>query len=450
MKFSRFGFVAALALALCGQQALAADAPPKMDPKVHEQSKKDAPGLMQQTGVECAVSDAYLLGQGEDKANGKTTKVNYYEVACGDGLGYIMKAPIGGTPSAAADCLSLKTSTEKAIAAGQKPGVSCSMLPGNADPKQSLAPLLAKANVPCPSIQAANWNGSSPQDKINVYEVACGDGVGYVIQAPMPGSTKTLTAYDCIKGVECALTPADKITARIAKLAALANKPNCQLSQARWVGASPTTGDDFYEVGCQGGADGYMFETTKAGAFKATITCVQAIQIAGGCTFTNVNAGQTSDLPTYQKLATQIKDPCKVTKYLSYGAESGGQREVVELACSDAVAGGFALVPTGAGQTGEYFNCIRAEARGLVCHLTPKEATYTKIANQIAARGKTTCQVNGGRDIGRDEKGNDYVEVTCSGAPGLVLTYSRLPEETLISALPCAQAPIANACKLQK
>ena len=450
MTLIRLGFVAAMAIALCGQQALAADAPPKMDPKIHDQSMKDAPALVQSTGLDCQVSDAYLLGMNEEKVNGKTAKSSFYEVACGKNLGYIIKSVAGGDATPVADCLALRNAADKALAAKQKVGTYCSMLPSNQDPKQGLLPVLAKANAPCDSITAASWNGQSQADKISVYEAACSNGVGYYIEDPMPGSAKKLNVVDCAKGVNCTLITKDQVAQHIIKISAAANKTDCQANQARYVGSSEQSGEDFYEIGCSGGAQGYMFSTDKAGKFKAVIPCVQATRLGGGCTFTNVSAGSTADLGTYQNLAKQVKDPCTVTKYQSYGAEQSGGREIVELACSTVTDGGFAMVPTGAGQTGEYFNCIRAEGRGLTCHLTPKEATYSKISTEIAARGKTTCQVNNGRPIGKDTNGSDYVEVTCASGPGLVLTYSKLPEETLTSALPCAQAPIANACKLSK
>jgi hypothetical protein len=79
------------------------------------------------------------------------------------------------------------------------------------------------------------------------------------------------------------------------------------------------------------------------------------------------------------------------------------------------------------------------------------EVTYAKISQQIAARGKTTCKVSNGRDIGKDDKGVEYVDVACSAGdpqPELVLQYSKLPQETLAQATNCAQAPIANACTL--
>lgn len=457
MKLLRIGFVAALALALHGQ-ALAATAPaapaaPKIDAKQRDTGMKEAPGVLQSAGVDCTVSDAYLMGQGDATVDGKKVKTSIYEAACGPGLGYIMIATPGGAPQTF-DCLTMKDAADKAVAAKQKPGPTC-VLPANADPKQGLAPLLAKAGVTCSPVTAAHWMGSSPTDKLTLYEASCADGRGYVITEPMAGSTKKLEATDCIKagssvGVECTVVSKEQIEQAVIKASTGANKPACKPNKGRWVVTDPATGNDYYEVGCADGATGFMFRTGAKGDFQQTIECVQATRIAGGCTLSQADAGQTAEVDTYNKLAKQIGADCNVTKYLSYGTEAGGPREVVELACGNHPDGMYAMVPTGAGQTGEYFNCVRATDRGLTCHLSPMQATYAKISTQIAARGKTTCQVDGGRGIGKDTKGSDYIEVTCANGPGLVLEYSKLPQETLVSALPCAQAPIADACKIQK
>jgi len=457
MRFLRLGFIAAMAIALCGQQALAADAPkPKMDPKVHEQSKTDAPPLVQAAGLKCDVTDAYLLGTQDQKVNGKTLKSSFYEIACGQGgLGYIFISPPTGDPQFF-DCLSLQMAADKAIADKQKPGNTCGMLPANADPKTGLMPWLTQSGVNCGSVSKAVWLGASPAEKIAVFEASCANGGGYLIIAPQPGATKALDVQPCAKaellGVKCQLTTQEEVSKQIAALAGPANQPNCTPAKGRWVVNDPANGNDFYEIGCSDGKNAYMMRTDSKGGFKEAIPCVRATRIAGGCTFMDVNTGSTADTATYTKLAKQIGyDACSsVQKYQSYGAENGGPREIVELSCG-ATEGSYALVPTGAGQTGEYFNCVRATGRGLSCHLTPMDATYAKISQQIAARGKTTCKVTNGRDIGKDDKGVEYVDVACSAGdpqPELVLQYSKLPQETLAQATACAQAPIANACTL--
>ncbi|MDB5458425.1 MAG: hypothetical protein JWO72_166 [Caulobacteraceae bacterium] len=452
MKFLRIGFVAALALALSGQAFAAAPAAPKIDPKMHDQGMKEAPAVLQAAGVDCTVSNAVFMGNGEATVGGKKVKSSIYEAACGGGLGYIVIAT-PGADTQSYDCLTMKEDSDKKVAAKQKAGTTCS-LPENADPKQGLAPLLAKGGANCPQVTAAHWMGASPTDKVSLFEAACSNGSGYVLTTPLPGSTKPLSAVDCIKasgmGVECTLTSKEQLEQGIIKVAAGANKPACMPNKARWVVTDPATNNDYYEVGCADGTSGFMFQTDGKGAFKTVIECVRASRIAGGCTFSQADAGQTAEAATYNKLAKQVGYNCDVAKYQSYGAESGGQREIVELACKDHPEGAFAIVPTGGGQTGEYFNCVRAIGRGLTCHLTPMPATYAMISKEIAARGKTTCDVNNGRGIGKDAKGSEYIEVTCASGPGLVLEYSRLPTETLVSALPCAQAAIADACKLQK
>src|ERR1700761_791751 len=98
MRFLRLGFIAAMAIALCGQQALAANPPatpaaPKMDQKIHDQSVKDAPALVQAAGLKCDVTDAYMIGFNDETVNGKKFKSSFYELACGQGgLGYIFKS----------------------------------------------------------------------------------------------------------------------------------------------------------------------------------------------------------------------------------------------------------------------------------------------------------------------------------------------------------------------
>jgi hypothetical protein len=258
---------------------------------------------------------------------------------------------------------------------------------------------------------------------------------------------------DCMKGkvyagAECTFTTADQISQTIIKASQAAGKTTCQAKAARWVVTDPAKGDEYYEVGCADGKSGYMFVTNAKGAYQQTIDCVRAGEIAGGCTLTSVDLAQSAEAGT--KLATQIGYPCAVSKYHSMGLDKVSGREVVELLCTDRQDSVWAMVPTGAGQTGEYFNCVRATEHGLACKLSPIEATYAKISSQIAARGKTTCQVHDARGLGRTAEGTDFIEVACTGAPGLMLEYSKLPAETLISALPCKDAAgIAGGCKLK-
>jgi len=467
MKFLRLGIIAAMAMALCGQQALAADAPaagpPKMDPKVHADSQRDAPALVQAAGAKCDVTDAYSLGLNDETINGKKFKATFYEIACQQGMGYIFKS-VPGSDATFYDCMSLKviydrqSAAEKAAAAKAKTTNTCGMLPANADPKAGLTPLMVKSGERCGTVTDADALGSNPTDKLTFFEVACSEGQGYVLSFPEPGSTKDVDVIPCYKadniGTTCKLTSKDKISKQIVALDTSNKHPNCMPTKGRWVVTDTSNGNEYYEIGCADGATAYMIRTSAKGEYRESVECTLATRIAGGCQFMNVNTGSTAEVAIYTKLAKQIGyDACpNVVKYQSYGTENKGPREIVELSCGPA-EGAYAFVPTGAGQTGQFLNCVRAAGLGLTCHLTPMEATYAKISQQIAARGKTTCKVMGGRDVGQDDKGVDYVEVLCSpGDPQnqLVLQYSRLPQETLAQATTCALAPIQGACTLAK
>src|SRR3569833_2771601 len=285
MKFLRLGIAAAMAMALCGQLAQAAGVPTKMDQKIHDQSVKDAPALVQASGLKCDVTDAYLLGGGDEKVNGKSYKSSIYEIACGmGGMGYVFKsAP--GTDAVFYDCLSLQTQAaknaaaapapnpkdKKAAAAAESSSTTCGLLPANADPKQGLKAWLTEGGVTCPTLDQGAWLGSSTADKINVYEAKCG-GVGYLMITPMPGSPKKLDVEPCIKsdllGLKCTLTTEAEMDKPVFAAAAQANKPNCMPTKARWVVTDNTTGNDFYEVGCADGKSSFMIRMDSNGAFK--------------------------------------------------------------------------------------------------------------------------------------------------------------------------------------
>ena len=87
MRLLRIGFIAAVAMAF-GGHAMAAD----LNPDQRTQGKKEAPAVVQSIGLQCTVNDAYFMGTSTTKVDGKDVKTNIYEVACGEGLGYLIVA----------------------------------------------------------------------------------------------------------------------------------------------------------------------------------------------------------------------------------------------------------------------------------------------------------------------------------------------------------------------
>jgi hypothetical protein len=129
-----------------------------------------------------------------------------YEIACKDALGWIISTGPDGKPQLN-DCLALDTA---ALAAGKAwpKGMVCS-LPDNAAPVAGLKPLAVKASPAC-TVANGTFLGGGGDPPIRRYEIACKGGKGYIVDAPAPGSTATLSSLSCEEaktaGVTCTLT----------------------------------------------------------------------------------------------------------------------------------------------------------------------------------------------------------------------------------------------------
>ncbi|HEX2585144.1 MAG TPA: hypothetical protein VHL14_08425, partial [Steroidobacteraceae bacterium] len=104
------------------------------------QARTDVEDIIASTGLSCRVRNAELVGVGEMMENGKKVPTRIYEVACVDGVGYILQ-PQGGQQPRIVSCFeaSVLSSSSKA-----KPGSAFScQLPENADIKANAAFLLS-------------------------------------------------------------------------------------------------------------------------------------------------------------------------------------------------------------------------------------------------------------------------------------------------------------------
>ncbi|HVY34293.1 MAG TPA: hypothetical protein VG960_07705 [Caulobacteraceae bacterium] len=453
MKLLRMGLIAAVMMAFAGH-AMAADAP-KIDPAMRAQGMKEAPAVAQAAGVNCTVSDALFVGSGTAKVNGKDIDSKVYEVACKEGLGYFFISPKDSPPEMF-DCLSLKSIADQAAKGGKGGGIgqTCK-LPDNQDPKHGLEPLLVKANVPSCTVANAKYIGSSLSEKISIFEASCTNGHGYLITAPLAGSTHALSANDCAESalfaMKCEFTSDAAIKQQLLALPGSSNPAGCQPSDARWVVTS-VSGDRYYEIACSDGKSGYIFQADIAGKVKQVIPCANAEQLAGGCTLTNISVARTEQAGLYSTLATKMGYPCTVTKYQSLNLEADKpHREVVELACKEHPGSVWTLIPTEGGDPVE-MNCIRATSVGLPsCKLTPMSDSYLDLASQIKSKGKT-CAVSNARYLTgvRDQNGDDFVEVACSGGGGMVIAYTPASIEKVLDVFDCKEtAGTTRACKLK-
>ena len=392
----------ALATLMLGAAPLAAQAQDKPAPITKDQrdrGMKEAPAAVQKAGIACTVTDAAYVGSTNDG--------NAYEVACQQGLGYVV---IAGKAPKAYDCVA--TTEQKTLAC---------RLPANADPKQGLKPAIASAGVTC-TPTAARYLGSSATT--TVYEVACQEGPGFILQAPAAGAaTASTLAIPCIQApakMACTLTSKAQNDAYLASLVAKSGRA-CQVSGSRYMGTDSTSGVAYYEVGC-GAQPGFVVGANKAGGFDHVLTCGQAQNLAGGCTLTSAAAVAGQQTADYTRMAKAAGFDCDVSKSRTVGQDSDHD-EVVELACSNRPDGAVAMFPgRPAGRT-RIYDCISAGHLGptAVCQLSSLQPLYVRMTAALYAKGRKTCQVSGARYIGTNG-GGDFVELACAdGKPGFVV-----------------------------
>lgn len=393
-----------------------------------------APTLTTALKLSCTPTDARPIAELEETAaDGAKTRIHVMEVACQEGMGYILAASPDGK-GAADDCLIAATSTDEAT--------RCT-LPGNANPAAGLQSRLAKAGSGC-VVDQGKVKGQTPA--LTVYEVKCQNGAGVLALAARPQTPDSaFNVLPCIRAAEanikCDMTTDEANAAPIRAMATRATPP-CTVNNMRFV-ASMTTGD-FYEFACSSG-NGIMVQVDAKGDMVRTLTCAQAIQVQGGCTLSSATIqGATEDNAIYTRQAKAAGFNCDVSKYY-VSPISGSGREIVEMACSNRPDGAVGVFSSG---PPEILNCARSQAESVKCNFTPIEATYAALNEQLRAQNRASCVVSGVNPIGFTAAAS-YLEVACAdGAPGWVLEYDRwkASPKTLLN---CAQARnIGGGCKL--
>jgi hypothetical protein len=434
MRPIRWGLAATLLVAVLAPVTVYSATHSADVPKAQrDQGMKEAPAAVQSAGISCQVSDARFIGKANDpKTKAATT---YYEVACGQGMGYIVSAPVGA-PASAFSCI------EVAPAAGEhaKEGALTCILPANADPKAGLQPLLAKAGLACVPDNARGLG----QTKTNtLIEVSCQSGEGYIIIASAPlDPSKPVEAQNCLNfddaggNVKCELSDKAKRLAVVDHYAQ-GGQGACAIKDRRFVGTSKD-GSDFYEVSCQDGK-GYMYRI-QGGKLAQAISCGQAEGLLGGCTLTDARQATAEQAALYTRLAHNSGSSCDVDRYALFPMR--GNEEAVELVCKDG-KGAIGLFPaTGKGQV---LDCGRALALGYKCSLT-KDNGYAALTEDLRKFNQKTCTVSNSRVMGKSAKGTMMVEVACAdGYKGYIIEYSTAPTVSAVGATGCA---FAGGCKL--
>jgi hypothetical protein len=429
MRAIGIGLAAALIAAAVASSAFAGrDSGGGVSPEERKAGMSAAPALIQAGHIPCTLTDARLMGKGAGPDKVMTT---YYEVACKEGLGYVLAAKDKTPAPAAYDCVVMSTPGPDG-----KPNPSACKLPGNANPAAGLTAVVARTGRTC-TVDKARYIGSSPDQSF--YEVACHEGAGYILQWPKAADATPVAsmclAFGASSNVKCELIPPAEQMVVVDQLVAASGKA-CTIKDRRYIGSTPDH-SDYFEVACADGK-GFMIEADGVGKLKQAVDCAKAANIGGGCTLSDTREAQTEQNAIYSDLAKKAGFDCAVAKYADFPAKADNT-EVVELACSNRADGGIGMFPPAGGKP-VVFDCLRAQAEGYRCSFSQESAIYPKLTAQLKAKGKPSCIVNGARAYGRTTAGADLIEVACNdGGPGWVLEYAAGSNDPT-DLLNCAQA----------
>ena len=439
--------LAAMAAIAAPTIALASTPAAPIDPAAKQKGMAAAPAIISGNGMDCQLADARFIGTSTDPK----TKVasNFYELACKDNEGFIVgvPGPSKTPPGAPAPTAQIYTCLE--VAAQPGAGIAC-ILPENANPKAGLQALVAKDRPDC-AYKDVRAIGQASDHSETVFEVACQDGAGYVIDTSWPVSaSKPAKFVPCVVELEgstkCTLTDEAADATYFNGMVGKIGKP-CTATGHRVVGGT-ADGDFYFEVACKEGK-GYIFPLKANGAVGDGIDCAVADNVGGGCTLTNARQAQTEQADLYSKLAHKAGFACDVAKYSPFEVNMPGH-EVVELSCSNRPDGAVAIFPASSSEAATIYDCAHSELAGFRCSFSKPEASYSTLTADLNKVGKSSCTVSGSRIVGETAEGQGFIEVACSdGAPGFVITYNLKPTIAPTQAVGCALAKgIAGGCQM--
>ncbi len=406
MRPVRIGLIAAMAALIMTPGAAFAQKGKNADPNAitDAQRKKgmaDAPAIVQKAGITCQVSDARHIGAVPANKATNTPERNFYEVACGSSLGFVLGASKDG-PVDVNGCVETYGGS-----------VQC-RLPANVNVMQPLTEAMAKAGTPC---TVTNVRGIGQTSSGAFIEVACQGGAGFIVQGEKPFDvTKAVKpsnclAYDVGSGqLKCTLADAASRLQIVDKYVADA-KVACTIKDRRYIGTFKD-GAEGFEASCTDGK-GYVLKVDNKGA----ITPTECSKAPGLCELIDARQAMNEQAALYTRLAKAAGSNCEVASYALFPSEP--RKEVLELTCKDGSTN-VGVFPVGA--KGEVLDCGRAMVAGYKCN--PAKAKYDALTADLKALGKTECVVSDVALRAKSDKGQPQIEVACAdGKPGYLMVY---------------------------
>lgn len=260
--------------------------------KMHDVTEQDrarareaSAKLIASLDLSCELTAAERVGRGKIQADGKSLTVEVYEVACGNGVGYLLE-PQGSQKPIAISCFAAEAAHADSIGGGGKSDLYCQM-PANKDVKAAAAGLLAKSGASC-SVNSVRWFGFSASSRTEYSEVACADGNGYLLKIPQTGISAQVSSMSCrdaaAQGLKCRLTDAGPVSTPVSlqslRDALKHNGVDCEPAQLRLIGREAVDRRYVVEVQCPQQPKGMVaFIPLDGNTSKfETIDCAAAVE----------------------------------------------------------------------------------------------------------------------------------------------------------------------------
>jgi hypothetical protein len=314
----RIAIIVAFALAAVGHVSLSRAAPPA-DPaphgmqsgfsvplggmdmlKVHEvtdrerlRAKEEGGKLINALQLSCEPIDVALVGRGSASAGGRTVEAHAYEVACSNGMGYILVSQ-GSQRPIAMSCFAADARHTAGVAQGENADLEC-QLAANKDLKVMAASQMTTAATKC-VVSEVRWFGLSASSQSDYSEVACADGTGFLVKIPQTAKSGAASVMSCQEaarqGLNCRLTDggpaATPVTMQTFRDALKQNDVNCEPLHMRMIGRESVAKRYVVEVQCQEQPNGLVAFIPVAGNTSKfeTLDCAAATERQIRCEFT--------------------------------------------------------------------------------------------------------------------------------------------------------------------
>jgi hypothetical protein len=304
--------------------------------------------IVTQSGRNCTVDKARYLGPTPDK--------QVYEVSCQNGQGLVLLVPIAGGAPGADNCLAY---------GGAAGAIKCTLTTAD----QEIAPLdaVAASSGKCAAVKAKRYVLTTT-DGSDYFEVACGDGKGYMIQVDHTGKlADTIACAEAFQiGGGCTLTDARQaLTQQNAVYTDLSKKAGFDCAVSKYA-LFPSTdpAKDIVEMACSNRPDGGV------GIFPAhgpahVFDCLRSQDEGYKCSYTPVEAL----FPHLDaELKAKNKGGCVVSGARPFARGDDGS-DFVEVACADGGPGWVLVYPVGAASPSELRNCVEVAKLAGGCQL---------------------------------------------------------------------------------